>query len=54
MIPITLKQRTEVFANVEKVVPKKIFAPAFDAAKWNSLVEANRQRILDAEQRGGL
>ena len=49
MIPITLKQRTEVFANVEKVVPKKIFAPAFDAAKWKTLVDANRQRILDAE-----
>ncbi len=49
MIAITLKQRTEVFANVEKVVRKKIFAPAFDAAKWETLVDANRQRILDAE-----
>ena len=30
-------------------MPKKIFAPAFDAAKWKALVEANRQRILDAD-----
>jgi len=28
---MTLKQRTEVFANVEKTVARKIFAPAFDA-----------------------
>jgi len=49
MIPITLKQRTEVFGNVEKAVPKKIFAPAFDAAKWKALVDAYRQRILAAE-----
>jgi len=49
MIPITLKQRTEVFGNVVKVVPKKIFAPAFDATKWKALVDANRQRILDAD-----
>src|SRR5579872_2489883 len=49
MIPITLKQRTEVFGNVVKVVPKKIFAPAFDATKWKALVDANRQRILEAD-----
>lgn len=49
MIPITLKQRTEVFGNVVKVVPTKIFAPAFDATKWKALVNANRQRILEAD-----
>ena len=49
MIPLTLKQRTEVFANVEKTVPRKIFAPAFDAAKWKALVEGSRQRILEAD-----
>ena len=49
MIPIALKQRTEVLGNVEKVVPKKIFAPAFDAAKWKALVDAYRQRVLGAD-----
>jgi len=49
MIPMTLKQRTEVFANVEKTVARKIFAPAFDAVKWKALVEGNRQRILEAD-----
>ena len=46
---MTLKQRTEVFANVEKTVARKIFAPAFDAAKWKALIEGNRQRILEAD-----
>lgn len=49
MIPMTFKQRTEVFANVEKTVARKIFTPAFDAAKWKALVEGNRERILTAE-----
>jgi C-terminal processing protease CtpA/Prc len=49
MMPLTLRQRTEVFANVEKTVARKIFAPAFDAAKWKSLVEGKRRRILDAD-----
>ena len=40
---MTLKQRTQVFANVEKTVARKTFAPAFDAAKWKALVEGNRQ-----------
>jgi C-terminal processing protease CtpA/Prc len=49
MIPLTLKQRTEVLANVEKTVPRKIFAPAFNLAKWKALVQDNRQRILGAD-----
>jgi C-terminal processing protease CtpA/Prc len=49
MIPLTLKQRTEVFTNVERTVPRKIFAPAFDGARWKTLVENNRQRILEAD-----
>jgi C-terminal processing protease CtpA/Prc len=49
MIAMTLKQRAEVFANVEKTVARKIFAPAFDAAKWKAMVEGNRQRILEAD-----
>ena len=46
---MTLKQRTEVFANVEKTVARKIFAPAFDAEKWKAVVDGNRQRILEAD-----
>ena len=46
---MTLKQRTEVFANVEKTVARKIFAPAFDAEKWKAIVDGNRQRILEAD-----
>ncbi|MFZ0964239.1 MAG: S41 family peptidase [Terriglobia bacterium] len=49
MISMTLKQRTEVFANVEKTVARKIFAPAFDAEKWKAVVDGNRQRILEAD-----
>jgi len=48
MIPITLKQRCEVLAKVERTVPRKIFAPTFDLAKWKTTVEANRPRILEA------
>lgn len=52
MIPITLKQRTEVLANVERTVTRKIFAPTFDGAKWRTMVKANRQRIPEAESVG--
>ncbi len=49
MIPLTLKQRTQVLADVEKTVPRKIFAPAFDATKWKALLDGNRHHILEAD-----
>jgi carboxyl-terminal processing protease len=49
MIPIGLKERTEVFENVHKTVEKKIFAPGFDKATWGALCEAQRERILGAD-----
>jgi carboxyl-terminal processing protease len=49
MIPIGLKERTEVFENTRKTVAKKIFAPGFDPAAWAALCEAQRERILVAD-----
>ncbi|HEX5483318.1 MAG TPA: S41 family peptidase [Terriglobia bacterium] len=49
MIPLGIKERTEVFDNVRKAVVKKIFAPGFDPAAWVSMVEARRQQILKAD-----
>ncbi len=49
MIPIGIKERTEVFENVRKAVAKKIFAPSFDGANWSDLVKARRQQILAAD-----
>jgi carboxyl-terminal processing protease len=46
MIPIAIKERTEVFENVRKAVAKKIFAPGFDPNGWARLSEARRERIL--------
>lgn len=48
MIPLGLKERSEVFENVRKAVAKKIFAPGFDPAAWASMVEARREQILRA------
>ncbi|HEV2498307.1 MAG TPA: S41 family peptidase [Terriglobia bacterium] len=49
MIPLGLKERTEVFHNVRKAVAKKIFAPGFDPAAWTFLVEGRREQILKAD-----
>lgn len=49
MIPLGLKERTEVFENVRKAVAKKIFAPGFDPAAWAAMVEARREQILKAD-----
>lgn len=49
MIPLGVKERTEVFENVRKAVAKKIFAPGFDPAAWASLAEARREQILRAD-----
>ncbi|MGH9444209.1 MAG: hypothetical protein ACRD3O_00460 [Terriglobia bacterium] len=49
MIPLGLKERTEVFENVRKAVAKKIFAPGFDPKEWARLCEARREQILAAD-----
>lgn len=49
MIPIGVKERTEVFENVRKAVARKIFAPSFDGANWSDLVKARRHQILAAD-----
>ncbi|HEV2500708.1 MAG TPA: S41 family peptidase [Terriglobia bacterium] len=49
MIPLGIKERTEVFENVSKAVAKKLFAPGFDPATWASLVGARREQILKAD-----
>ncbi len=49
MIPLGIKERTEVFENVRKAVAKKIFAPGFDPAAWASLVEARREQIFKTD-----
>jgi carboxyl-terminal processing protease len=46
MIPIGLKERTDVFENVRKAVAMKIFAPGFDPAAWAGLCEEHRHRII--------
>lgn len=49
MIPLGLKERTEVFEHVRKAVAKKIFAPGFDPNEWVRLCEAHRDKILAAD-----
>lgn len=49
MVPLGLKERTEVFENVRKAVAKKIFAPGFDPAAWASMAETRREQILKAD-----
>ncbi|MGH9451635.1 MAG: hypothetical protein ACRD11_14045 [Terriglobia bacterium] len=49
MIPLGIKERTEVFENVRKAVAKKLFAPGFDPAAWASLAEARQQQVLKAD-----
>jgi carboxyl-terminal processing protease len=49
MIPLGLKERTEVFENVRKAVAKKIFAPGFDPKDWARLCQAHREGILAAD-----
>jgi carboxyl-terminal processing protease len=49
MIPLGLKERTEVFENVRKAVAKKLFAPGFDPKQWAQICEAHRERILAAD-----
>jgi carboxyl-terminal processing protease len=49
MIPLGIKERTEVFENVRKAVAQKIFAPGFDPKQWARLCEAHRDKILAAE-----
>ncbi|MGH9402318.1 MAG: hypothetical protein ACRD2P_09440, partial [Terriglobia bacterium] len=49
MIPIGVKERTEVFDNVRRAVAKKIFAPSFDGVKWADLAKARREQILAAD-----
>lgn len=49
MIPLGIKDRTEVFENVRKAVAKKIFAPGFDPKEWARLCETRRERILAAD-----
>ncbi|HEV2418032.1 MAG TPA: S41 family peptidase [Terriglobia bacterium] len=49
MIPLGIKERTEVFENVRKAVSKKIFAPSFDPKEWARLCETRREQILKAD-----
>lgn len=49
MIPLGLKERTEVFENVRKAVAKKIFAPGFDAKEWARLCDTRLEQILKAD-----
>lgn len=49
MIPIGLKERTQVFEKVSDLIAKRLFAPAFDDKKWPELVESHRQHILAQE-----
>jgi carboxyl-terminal processing protease len=49
MIPIGLKERTEVFNKVDDLTAKRLFAPSFDKNKWAQLVNSRRERILARE-----
>jgi carboxyl-terminal processing protease len=49
MIPIGLKERTEVLNKVEDLTAKKLFAPGFNAADWTATVESRREQILKLE-----
>ena len=49
MIPLGIKERTEVFENVRKAVAKKIYAPGFDPKEWARLCETRREQILKAD-----
>jgi carboxyl-terminal processing protease len=49
MIPIGLKERTEVLQAVADLVAKRLFAPSFDQKAWAELVEAQQDRILAKE-----
>lgn len=48
MILLGVKERTEVFENVQKAMTRKIFAPDFDPAAWALMVEARREQTLRA------
>ncbi len=49
MIPLGIKERTEVFENVRKAVAKKLFAPGFNPKEWARLCELRREQILKAD-----
>ncbi|HVB55121.1 MAG TPA: S41 family peptidase, partial [Candidatus Acidoferrales bacterium] len=49
MIPIGLKERTEVLDKVADLTAKRLFAPSFDKKKWAELVESRREQILATE-----
>ncbi|HVB57746.1 MAG TPA: S41 family peptidase [Candidatus Acidoferrales bacterium] len=49
MIPIALKDRTEVFDRVADLTAKRLFAPSFDKKKWAELVQSRREQILAKE-----
>ncbi|HEV2313699.1 MAG TPA: S41 family peptidase [Candidatus Acidoferrales bacterium] len=49
MIPIGLKERTEVFDRVADLTAKRLFAPSFDKLKWAELVQSRREQILAKE-----
>ncbi len=48
MIPIGLKERTEVFDNVVKLTAARMAAPSFDPAKWRVQADSRRELILAA------
>lgn len=52
MIPIGLKDRTQVFNRVADLTAKRLFAPSFDKNKWAELVSSRRQQILAKETVG--
>ena len=49
MIPIGIKERTEVFDRVADLTTKRLFAPSFDKRRWTELVGAGRDQILGKE-----
>ncbi|MHB8412584.1 MAG: S41 family peptidase [Candidatus Acidiferrales bacterium] len=49
MIPIGLKERTEVLDKVADLTSKRLFAPSFDKKKWAELVDSRREQVLATE-----
>jgi carboxyl-terminal processing protease len=49
MIPIGLKERTQVFEKVVDLTAKRLFAPSFDKKNWAELVNSRRNQILANE-----
>src|SRR5579875_269357 len=49
MIPLGLKERTQVFNRVADLIAKRLFAPSFDKNTWAEFVQSRREQILAKE-----